>query len=121
MVRWTKRVAALALILIITLSGTIAAVITEGALHPIPRRRASDTAALAQSSASAVSGTARQVTLTARRVQRYGHMPKWIAAILVEEALLYARLAYHVSLSQAKPANAVRRRIICKYGLLEQN
>jgi dipeptidyl aminopeptidase/acylaminoacyl peptidase len=235
--RCAKRVAALCLILILILSGAIAVIITEGALHPLLRRRSSDTAALAQSSASVVSGLAREVTVTAadgtvlkgwwlqprhwtgravmachgvadsgfgvmgdallfllngysvlvpdgrghgasggfvtyglkessdtlqwlawmraqgankvfgfdeslggavllqslgaeakfdaliaespyasfvlvarERVQRYGHVPQWIAVVLVDEALLYARLAYHVSLWQVEPAEAVRNR-----------
>ena len=42
------------------------------------------------------------------RVQRYGHVPKWIAGIVVKEALLYTHLAHHVALSQARPADSVR-------------
>lgn len=235
MLTWIKRAAAVGLILIVVLSGVLVAALTEAVLHPVPRRRASDAAALAQSSASAVAGTARQVTITAddgvilkswwiqpprwagrtvlmchgvadsgfgvmgdallflrsgyavlvpdsrghgesggfvtygvyesgdvlqwlvwlrahgaskvfgfgeslggaillqslaagahfdgiiaesayasfeaiarERVQRYGHVPKWIAAIVVKEALLYSLLVHHVALSQARPADAVR-------------
>lgn len=235
MLRWAKRIGVAGLVLFVLLSGTIVAGISEAALHPVRMRRASDTAALAQSSASAVSGAARQVIVTANdgvvlkawwlqpphwdgrvvlachgvadsgfgvmgdallflrsgyavlvpdsrghgesggfvtygvyesrdvlqwlvwlraqgatkvfgfgeslggavllqslsigaqfdavvaesayasfesvareRVQRYGRLPKWIAAIVVKGALLYTLLAHHVALSQAQPALAVR-------------
>jgi predicted alpha/beta-fold hydrolase len=47
------------------LSFTAAAVLTEGALHPLLRRRASDTATLAHSIAGAFSSTAQKVAIRA--------------------------------------------------------
>lgn len=44
-------------------SFALAAVLAEGALHPLLKRRASDTAALAYSIAQAANGTAQQVTI----------------------------------------------------------
>ncbi|MBV9759370.1 MAG: alpha/beta fold hydrolase [Acidobacteriaceae bacterium] len=42
------------------------------------------------------------------RVAHYGHVPRWLAAAIVEEAILYAYVARHVALSDARPEHAVR-------------
>ena len=63
--RWLWRLLSLVTVLL-GLSFAAAAVLTEGALHPLLRRRASDTAALAHSIASACGGTARKVRIHAK-------------------------------------------------------
>lgn len=53
-------------VLVLALSFASAAVLAEGSVHPIVKRRSSDTAALAYSIAHAAGSTARKVTITTR-------------------------------------------------------
>src|SRR5438046_2492920 len=62
--RWLLAVLGIVL-LALALSSAAAAVLAEGSVHPILKRRPSDTAALAYSIAHATGATARKVTITA--------------------------------------------------------
>lgn len=42
------------------------------------------------------------------RVAKYGGVPRPLAKLLVQEAVLYARIRYHVNLARARPVAAVR-------------
>jgi dipeptidyl aminopeptidase/acylaminoacyl peptidase len=66
MLRWTRRILLAAVAGLIVFSFVVSATVSEATLHPLLRRRASDTAALAYSLAHAANGSARQITLTAR-------------------------------------------------------
>lgn len=63
--RWFLAVLGI-VVLVLALSFAGAAVLAEGSVHPILKRRSSDTAALAYSIAHAAGSTARKVTITTK-------------------------------------------------------
>jgi uncharacterized protein len=113
MLRWTVRILGAAVVAVLVFSFVISATVAESALHPLLRRRASDTAALAFSGAHAVGGEARQISIRAADgvvLKAWWIMPAaWNKQVVVAchgvadsgfgamgDALLFARSGYAV-------------------------